>query len=85
MRTTVDLPDDLLRAAKSRAAARGESLKELFARAVAHELGFRAGRRGIGRVVLPLVGRAGTPTVSVSNADIEEALAAEDAARYDGP
>jgi Arc/MetJ family transcription regulator len=83
MRTTVDLPDDLLRAAKSRAAERGESLKDFFARAVAQELGLRAGRRGAGRVSLPLVGHASRPTVSVTNVDIEEALAAEDAGRYD--
>jgi hypothetical protein len=84
MRTTVDLPDDLLRAAKSRAAELGESLKDLFARAVAQELGSQAGHGGAGRVSLPLVGRASKPTVRVTNADIEETLAAEDAGRYDG-
>ena len=84
MRTTIDLPDDLMRAAKSRAAERGESLKELFARAVAHELGVMAGRRPSGRVVLPLVGHRSAPRVSVTNADIEDALAAEDAERYRG-
>jgi hypothetical protein len=84
MRTTVDLPAELMRAAKSRAAERGESLKDLFARAVAHELGLMAGRRAGGRVVLPLVGRDSEPKVNVTNADIEEALAAEDAERYDG-
>jgi hypothetical protein len=35
-------------------------------------------------VVLPLVGRSCEPTVNVTSADIEEALAAEDADRYDG-
>lgn len=84
MRTTVDLSNDLMRAAKSRAAERGESLKELFARAVAHELGLSASRRGSGRVVLPLVGRDSEPTVNVTNTDIEETLAAEDTERYDG-
>ena len=84
MRTTVDLPFDLMRAAKSRAAERGESLKDLFARAIAHELGLPTGRRGSERVVLPLVGRDAEPRVSVINADIEAALAAEEAERYDG-
>jgi hypothetical protein len=37
-----------------------------------------------GRVVLPLVGRDSEPRVIVTNADIDEALAAEDAERYDG-
>ena len=39
MRTTVELPPDLLRAAKARAAERGEALKALFVRAVSRELG----------------------------------------------
>lgn len=39
MRTTIDLPDDLLRAAKVRAAERDESLKKLFERALRTELG----------------------------------------------
>lgn len=72
-----------MRAAKSRAAERGESLKDLFARAVAQELERRARRPGSGRVVLPLVGRTSEPAVSMTNVDIDEALAAEDAERYD--
>lgn len=70
-----------MRAAKARAAERGESLKDLFARAVAHEVRLRAGRRSEMRVTLPLVGGDG-PNVDVTNADIEAALAAEDADRY---
>jgi hypothetical protein len=82
MRTTVDLPDDLLRAAKSRAAERGESLKDLLTRAIAGELGRPPRGRATGRVVLPLVGDEGAPKVPLSNADIEAALAAEEAERY---
>jgi signal transduction histidine kinase len=83
MRTTVDLPADLMRAAKARAAEHGESLKDLFARAVAHELRVPVSRGDGTRVVLPLVGSEGPP-VSVTNADIEDALAADDADRYGG-
>jgi hypothetical protein len=39
MRTSIDMPDVLMRASKARAAERGESLKDLVNRAVAHELG----------------------------------------------
>lgn len=81
MRTTVDLPDDLMRAAKATAAEHGESLKDLFARAVAQELRVRAPRRGHRRVTLPLVGGDG-PSINVTNADVEAALVAEDAERY---
>jgi hypothetical protein len=81
VRSTVDLPDELMRAAKAMAAEHGETLKALFARAVAHEVRFHARpRRGM-RVALPLV-RGNGPAVEVTNADIEAALAAEDADRY---
>ncbi|MDR0343999.1 MAG: hypothetical protein LBI49_13025 [Nocardiopsaceae bacterium] len=83
MRTTVELPSDLMRAAKARAAEHGESLKDLFARAIAREVRIPAPRRAGTRVVLPLVGGDGPP-VDVSNADIEAALAAADADRYGG-
>lgn len=82
MRTTVELPDEVVRAAKSRAAERGESLKELFIRALTVELGWPAARGLSVRVELPLVGQAAEPRVDVTNADIEDALAAADAERY---
>ena len=84
MRTTVDLPDDLMRVAKTRAAERGESLKELLTRAVIHELGLPVSGRRPARVTLPLVGRDDEPKVTVTNADIEAALATEDAEKYGG-
>jgi hypothetical protein len=75
MRTTVEIPPDLMRAAKARAAESGESLKSLLTRAVAAELGVAAGRRApAARVKLPLFGSAGPP-VHLSNADLERALA----------
>ena len=58
MRTTVELPRELLRRAKACAAERGETLKTLLTRAVATELG----RTGAAeppeprRVELPLFG-----------------------------
>ncbi len=52
MRTTVVLPDELMRAAKVRAAMRGESLKELFERAVAAEIGRPRSTR---RVSFPII------------------------------
>jgi hypothetical protein len=84
MRTSVDLPADLMQAAKMRAAKRGETLKDLFTRAIAHEVGLQSRSRKAGRVALPLVGRAAAPTVTVTNADIEAALEAEDSERYAG-
>jgi hypothetical protein len=83
MRTTIDVPDALMRAAKARAADRGESLKDLMNRALAHELGLPSGpKRKTGRVTLPLIARDAAPAVLVTNDDIATALEAEDIERY---
>ena len=78
MRTTVDLPTDLMQAAKVRAAQRGESLKDLFTRAIAHEVGSTGRGRPAGRVALPLIGQ----DIEVTNEDIADALDADDVDRY---
>lgn len=75
MRTTVELPPDLFRAAKARAAESGESLKSLLTRAVAAELQIDQRSGPGGRVTLPLFGRATGPPVRLTNADVERALA----------
>jgi hypothetical protein len=83
MRTTIDVPPPLMRAAKARAAEHGESLKDLVNRAIAHEVGMPATLKGkAGRVTLPLIARDATPTVLVTNEDIEDAFDAEDAERF---
>jgi hypothetical protein len=82
MRTTVDLPDELIRAAKARAAERGETLKELFTRLLAREVRGNVREPERGQVSLPLVGDVDGPSVLVTNPDIEAALAADDADRY---
>jgi hypothetical protein len=83
MRTTIDLPPTLMRAAKARAAEQGESLKDLVGRALAREVGLPAAATGkTGRVTLPLIARGATPTVLVSNDDIADAFDAEDVERF---
>jgi hypothetical protein len=77
------MPDALMRAAKARAAERGESLKDLMNRALAHELGLPSvPKRKTGRVTLPLIARDAAPMVLVTNDDIAIALEAEDIERY---
>jgi hypothetical protein len=80
MRTTVDVPSELLRRAKALAAARGESLKTLFTRAVAAEVG--AATEGLSpsrrKVALPLFGDPSRPKVSVTGKDVARALAQTD-------
>jgi hypothetical protein len=83
MRTTIDMPSNLMRAAKARAAEDGESLKDLVNRAVAREVGLPATPKGkTGRVTLPLIARNATPSVLITNADIADAFDAEDVERY---
>jgi len=83
MRTTIDLPSTLMRAAKARAAEEGESLKDLVNRAVAREVGLPATARGkAGRVTLPLIARDAAPTVLVTNDDIADAFDAADVERF---
>lgn len=79
VRTTVELPEDLLRRAKVRAAEQGESLKSLLTRAVAAELGRQDGARSRRRVVLPLFGDPAAPPIRLTNTDVARALAAADA------
>jgi hypothetical protein len=79
MRTTVELPPELMRQAKARAASQGESLKTLLTRAVAAELGrSRATREASTRVRLPLFGNPRKKTIAVSNEDIARAIAVDD-------
>lgn len=68
-----------MQAAKVRAAQRGESLKTLFARAIAHEVSSGVGTRARGRLQFPLIGRDEEPRVDV---DIEAVFHAEDVERY---
>jgi hypothetical protein len=81
MRTTVELPPELFRRAKARAAARGESLKTLLTRAVAAEVGQDRGTLLRQRVKLPLFGDPKGPAVSLRAADLARALADQDVAR----
>ena len=79
MRTTVELPPELMRQAKAHAAARGESLKALLTRAVASELGKSRHWRETGtRVRLPLFGDPKGKPVDISKEDVARALAEDD-------
>jgi sugar lactone lactonase YvrE len=80
MRTTVELPSDLMKRAKAKAAASGESLKTLFTRAIATEIGSHRHPATTGRVKVPLFGNPKGRRVRITNAHIEQALADEDAA-----
>jgi hypothetical protein len=79
MRTTVDLPDHLLRRAKAAAALDGKSLKAFLKEAVMHELE-RCVEKKIARkkVSLPLVPSSRPGTLQLNADDIAHILSQED-------
>lgn len=72
MRTTIDLPDPVLRRLKAAAALEGISLKEIILRAVEKEL--QPGRPKKGRIRFPLIRSKQPGTLSLTNAEIDEIL-----------
>ena len=72
MRTTVELPDDLLRRAKSAAALSGISLREFFLEAVESRL--KEGKRKKARRPPPCVGEPGLPAVNLTREQVDEAM-----------
>ena len=81
MRTTIDLPDELLRRAKATAALQGLKLKDLIAAFVERGLEAYVSPREMRGHLGPLpefVPRTGQPIRSLSGAEIEEILLREE-------
>jgi len=79
MRTTVDLPDNLVRQAKAAAALEGKSLKSFLAEAVRARLqGTRATKSRGHRVRLPLVRSKRPGSLRITGDTVAKALEAED-------
>ena len=74
MRTTIDLPNDLFRQVKSKAALRGETLKEFVRSAIEKEISVEAPASSY-RVRLPLIKSKKPKSLSLTNAEIENLLA----------
>jgi hypothetical protein len=73
VRTTVDIPDQMYRRLKGRAAREGRSAKELILRGVEHILADQQRTSGR-RVTVPLVRSKRPGTVSLDNARIYEVI-----------
>jgi len=71
MRTTVDLPDDLIRELKAVAARRGTSLKTVMRAAVEEEIR-KAERKAGRRVKFPLLSSHEPGSLKLTNAEIED-------------
>jgi hypothetical protein len=74
MRTTIDLPNDLFRQVKSKAALRGETLKEFVQSAIEKEISVEPPASSF-RVKLPLIKSKKPKSLSLTNAEIENLLA----------
>ena len=80
MRTTIELPDDLLRMAKIAAAERGATLRELVMeglRKVLHEVPEKPDAG-----LIPKLPAKGRKNYDLDNAQIDSLLMAEEAKRY---
>lgn len=75
MRTTIELPDELLARAKSRAALERKSLKEFFIAAVEEKLTPPVKKV---RRPLPVISTGGPPIHDLTSEQIEEILFGED-------
>lgn len=79
MRTTVDIPDQILRRAKAAAALEGKSLRMFLTNAVTHELQRSAIKKiSRKRVSLPLVPSKHPGTLHLTAEKIAQALSQED-------
>jgi hypothetical protein len=89
MRTTIDLPEDLYRSLKARAALSGLSLRELIRRLIEQGLrspGSGQGARGERREPPPVIIPArGVPIPALSQAERLRLEEAEDEARHARP
>ena len=74
MRTTIDIPDQLYKQMKAKAALQGRTVKEIVLRGVEKEMQDTPVKKKTKRVQLPLIHGKGTQKINLTNAEIEEIL-----------
>jgi len=83
MRTTLDLPDNLMRRAKIAAVERGTTLRELVGAALERELsGTRAGSSAPRRVSFPIFESKAPGSLDLKSEDLRKAEQADDRRRH---
>jgi hypothetical protein len=86
MRTTLDLPDPLMKRAKIAAVERGMTLRELIGTALTRELAAWSPPPGARRrVQFPVFSSTQPGSLRLTNADIARSEAAEDRRRHELP
>ena len=74
MRTTIDIPDQLYKQMKAKAALQGRTIKEIVLKGIEREMQDTPVKRKTKRVQLPLIHGKGTQKINLTNAEIEEIL-----------
>lgn len=82
MRTTLDLPDELLKRSKIEAVERGISLKELVSVALSKEVGAAPAAPRARRVQFPIFSSKEPGSLHLTNADLARAEDEEDRRRH---
>lgn len=83
MRTTIDLPDDVLRSAEIAAEERHTTLPDLVSQALRRELGLAPEKKPTGkRAKFPIFDSAVPGALKLTNEDIDRLDAEEDARQY---
>jgi len=85
MRTTLDLPDELLKRSKIEAVERGITLRELVSTALAKEVGPGPSAAARRRIHFPIFSSRQPGSLELSNADIARAEDEEDRRRDAAP
>ncbi|MCB9766820.1 MAG: hypothetical protein H6752_01395 [Candidatus Omnitrophica bacterium] len=83
MRTTIDLPDDILKKAKIAAVERGTTLRELVSRALSRELGLeKPPKSPRKKVQFPIFTSKSPGTMEVTREDLARLEDEEDVRRH---
>jgi|HubBroStandDraft_5_1064220.scaffolds.fasta_scaffold11705_5 hypothetical protein len=77
MRTTIDIPDEIYRKLKIKAAVDGQTVREIALRGIERELeeGEKGEKRHIQRLNLPLIRSSQPGTLELTNEQIDELTA----------
>jgi hypothetical protein len=75
MRTTVDIPDDIYRELKIKAALEGRPLREIVLRGIERELGPTETQPSRAKFHIPVISSAQPGTLRLTNEDIDDILA----------
>jgi hypothetical protein len=75
MRTTIDIPDEVYRKLKVKAALEGQTVREIALRAIHREIGPAEARPHAKKFQIPVIPSTHPGTLHLTNEDIDDILA----------